>query len=166
MINLSWDISGRIDRETYRKERWRHFAFCLIPIALFVLGGIGVTTAPIWLCAIAWIAGFVLITYYRYRFMQVMARRLHDRNLSGWVMLLSPLVIVLAMTVGGGWLFATFAGGAPTWLNGTTTPGVFFAILMPAIIINIFLRFQLTRPGTPGANKYGLPPGVGQAQIF
>ncbi|MGN6423896.1 MAG: DUF805 domain-containing protein [Asticcacaulis sp.] len=166
MINLSWDTNGRIDRETYRKERWRHFAFCLIPIALFVLGGIGAMTAPIWLCAIAWIAGFVLITYYRYRFMQVMVRRLHDRNLSGWFMLLSPLVTVLAMAVGGGWLFATFAVGAPVRLDETTSQGVFFAILLPTIIINIFLRFQLTRPGTNGPNKYGLPPGVGQAQIF
>lgn len=167
MIDLSWDTHGRIDRDAYRKARWRHFAFCLIPAVLFVLGGIGAATTLIWLSVLAWIAGFVLISYYRYRFMQVMVRRLHDRNLSGWVMLLSPFVLVLALTVGGVWLFTTVANAAsPSWLNDTTTKFGIWIVLLPAIAINVFLRYQLTRPGTPGPNKYGLPPGVGQAQVF
>jgi len=167
MINLGWNTRGRIDRATYNKERWRHFAFCLIPVALFVLGGLVATTSLVWLSVVAWVAGFILITYYRYRFIQVMVRRLHDRNMSGWLIVLSPLILALIFGAIAGYVFMDAYSILPAWLSGETFMNGFgYAVIAIIVLYGIFLRFQLQRPGTPGLNKYGLPPGDGQAQVF
>lgn len=160
MIDLSWDTSGRLDKASYNKERWRHFAFCLIPVVLFVLGGVAVKHLPIALTIIAWIAGFVLLSYYRYRFVQVMIRRLHDRNLSGKLLLIAPASTLLILAIGAP-VLATNPALDTTWV-----PILALLLFAPFIGFNIFLRYQISRDGTANINRYGPPPGTGQALIF
>ncbi len=167
MINLGWNTMGRIGLSDYNKARWRHFAFCLIPVGLFIAGIPAVAVAHGYLTVAMSCLAAVLLFYYRYRFLQVMVRRLHDRNMSGKFLVLSPLLMVAALFV-----FVIFVGTAvvsdstlPAWLDNNMQI-VIWAIIIPFIGFNIFLRFQMSQAGTPGPNRYGPPPGMGQAQMF
>jgi uncharacterized membrane protein YhaH (DUF805 family) len=176
MIDLSWNTKGRIALPDYRKARWRHFMFCLIPVACYiaaaVIGGATLSSAPtagisagVGLSLI----GTVLLFYYRYRFLQVMIKRLHDRNMSGKLLVLSPILMILVLFAG---IFAVAAGaiGNPTldrWLGNDSHISIAtWAVIAPFLLFNLFLRFQMNRTGTPGPNKFGPPPGMSQAQVF
>ncbi|WP_443748247.1 DUF805 domain-containing protein [Asticcacaulis solisilvae] len=162
MIDLSWNSRGRIGVAEYKKARWRHFAFCIIPIALFIAGGVGFTSIPVWASSALWAVGFVLLSYYRYRFFQIMVRRLHDRNLSGKIILLSPVIILVALgAIGAVAVSAATGTGMPQWLvDGSTWIWVF---ILPSIGFNVFLRYQLSQAGKPVPNRYGPPPGAAAA---
>lgn len=163
MVDLTWNSRGRIGLAEYNKARWRHFAFCVIPIVLFVAGSAGLSSLPIWVGGAAWAVGLVLLIYYRFRFMQLMVRRLHDRGMSGKLILLSPLI---QLTVLGGiaaFAFYTAAGdGMPKWIVEGSDLWI-WAFIIPAVVFNFFLRYQLSQGGTMGANRYGPPPGSAAA---
>ncbi len=109
----------------------------------------------------------VLFLYYRYRFLQVMVRRMHDRNMSGKLLILSPLLLFLFVVIGFGFIVTAAVGdaGAPAWLS-SRGGFISLAVAVPFFLFNLFLRFQLSQAGTPGPNLYGPPPGGGQARVF
>jgi len=163
MIDLSWNTNGRTGLAEYNKARWRHFAFCLIPVALFVAGSIGVASVSPWIGGAIYAAGAVLLAYYRYRFSQVMVKRLHDRNMSGTVLLLSPIILAAIIGIGGTLAISAAMGdGIPHWLLDNNDTWIWFLIL-PSIGFNVFLRVQLSQAGTPGINRYGAPPDKASA---
>ncbi len=162
MIDLSWNSHGRIGVAEYNKARWRHFAFCIIPIVLFVAGGVSFKSVPAWVGGTAWLVGFILLSYYRYRFFQVMVRRLHDRNMSGKILLLSPVILVAVLGFIGAVAISDLTGeGMPQWLLGSID--WIWVLIIPSVAFNIFLRFQLSQAGKPVANRYGPPPGAASA---
>ncbi|MBD5553079.1 MAG: DUF805 domain-containing protein [Desulfovibrio sp.] len=75
----------------------------------------------------------------------VTVRRFHDRNLSGWWLLL-PIAL----------LFLWLAAGGPNQEPGLLASGVSLAMCVCYLAI-------LCSPGTPGPNKYGPPAVLPQA---
>ncbi len=169
MIDLTWDTKGRMSVEDYRKARWRHIAFCLIPTAIYIAGAVATTVAsPVTVLA-AFVIGSLLLAYYRYRFMQVMIKRLHDRGLSGWVLLLNPismLTIVGLLVVASVLILQPSPSTLTSFLSRSNDPIIVAITILPVIAVSIFLRFQLSRKGVPGANRYGPPTGMSQANVF
>ncbi len=164
MINLTWNTRGRVGLAEYNKARWRHFAFCLIPFLIFIGSGFIFTTLPLWAGISLMSVAAILLFYYRYRFMQVMVRRLHDRNMSGKLLILSPVILLIILAGFGIALFGAVAGSAvPTWLSEDSSNLWIWIFLIPSIGFNLFLRYQLSQAGTATPNRYGLPPGVNNA---
>ena len=170
MINLSWNTQGRVALKDYRKERWRHFFFCLIPIALLIVGTIiAGAVQPIVGIGIDVVA-VILLFYYRYRFLQVMVKRLHDLDMSGKILILSPIIMLLV--IGAVAAFAIYSLSSASlgpvvdnWLadgSGVTS----WVVIIPVVAFNGYLRYKMNREGTFGANRYGAPPGTGQANVF
>ncbi len=164
MIDLSWNTRGRIGLAEYNKARWRHFAFCLIPLALIIGGSVSLTQLPPWAGVSIIGLGIIVLFYYRFRFMQVIVRRLHDRNFSGMLLIMAPII---QLTILGGilaYVFAAAAGNSvPSWISESGSPLWIWVVLLPVIGFNLFLRYQLSQAGTPGVNRYGPPPGINSA---
>ena len=168
MIDLIWNIQGRISREAYRKARWRHFAFCLIPLAIYIGAALALTSLPPAAYVSAFVLATVLLAYYRYRFAQVMIRRLHDRNMSGWWLLMNPAIAYLAIAVAVVVIVVLNLSSGPHGglVNKDATSTIIFVALAPAILMSFFLRYQLSRKGVPGANRFGPPTDGSQANVF
>jgi uncharacterized membrane protein YhaH (DUF805 family) len=176
MVDLSWNTNGRMALADYRKARWRHFMFCMIPVGCYLAAGvIGATTlssAPTTGVTAGLgvsLLGTILLFYYRYRFLQVMVKRLHDRNISGKLLVLSPILMFLILILLIGFVAVGISGNSALdhWLGDSNNlPIAGWGVILPFIAFNIFLRFQMNRAGTPGPNKFGPPPGVAQAQVF
>lgn len=170
MINLSWNTQGRVALKDYRKERWRHFFFCLIPIGMIIVGTIIASTVQPFVGIGIDIIAVILLFYYRYRFLQVMVKRLHDLNMSGKILILSP--IIMLAVIGAVAAFAVYSMTSASlgpivgkWLeNGS--PIASWAIIIPVVAFNGYLRYQMNRESTFGTNRYGAPPGTGQANVF
>ncbi len=169
MIDLTWNTKGRMSVEDYRKARWRHIAFCLIPTVIYIAGAAAASVvSPVTVLA-AFAIGSLLLSYYRYRFMQVMIKRLHDRGLFGWVLLLNPisvLIIVGLLVVASILILQPSPSTLTGFLSSGNDPIIVAATILPVIALSIFLRFQLSRKGVPGANRYGPPTGMSQASVF
>ncbi|MBW8882388.1 MAG: DUF805 domain-containing protein, partial [Asticcacaulis sp.] len=107
----------------------------------------------------------ILLFYYRFRFFQLMVKRLHDVNQSGKLLLVWP--VAWLVFVGGGITLGIMAassdGALPAWLNVDANPWLLPVGLAPVLLFSIYLRFQLSREGTPGPNRYGPVSGAGQA---
>ena len=86
----------------------------------------------------------------------LMVRRLHDRNHSGWLLLLVPLIAFIALVI----LFAVnafrFAGGESTLPNNYGLLTVLTSIVFIIIILYFFVQTIL--PSYAGENKYGALP--------
>ncbi|MFT4076036.1 MAG: DUF805 domain-containing protein [Asticcacaulis sp.] len=170
MINLSWNTQGRIALKDYRKERWRHFFFCLIPVGLFIAGTVAAVSIDPLVGAGAYIIGAIVLLYYRYRFLQVMIRRLHDVNMSGKLLIMSPVVMLIVLAFVAVFVFYSLSSASlgPTvgkWF-GDSSGLAGIIIILPIVAFNLFLRYQMNREGTPGANRYGAPSGTAQANVF
>ncbi|MCU0881709.1 MAG: DUF805 domain-containing protein [Hyphomonadaceae bacterium] len=96
----------------------------------------------------------------------VYAKRLHDFDKSGWLMLLPLGVFVLAILIGalsmlGGALAGSSGGGSGVALGvlfGLGFGGVLFGL---AMLVNIgFVIWVGTRDSDPEANRFGSPPDV------
>lgn len=77
----------------------------------------------------------------------VTCRRLHDRDLSGW-WILAPYGVMLA----GAW-----AALGVAQLGGGMATGVLVLAILPLGTM-AWLAVMLSRPGTPGPNRFGPPP--------
>ena len=170
MIDLSWNIQGRVSRQDYRKARWIHFAWCLIPVAIFIATGLISQGKSLPVLGLGFTVGFILLMYYRYRFIQLMIRRLHDTNHSGKLLLLGPVAWLALIFMAGvaGYMFATAdsAAALPAWLDPDHSPWLIFVALAPFLAFSIYLRYQLSREGTSGSNRYGPAPGARAAAVF
>jgi uncharacterized membrane protein YhaH (DUF805 family) len=168
MIDLIWNTQGRISREAYRKARWRHFAFCLIPTAIYIGAALALTSLPPAAYISAFLLATVLLTYYRYRFTQVMVRRLHDRNMSGWWLLLNPIMayLIIAVVVIAAFLADSHGVIGKAFSDDKHSAAIAFAVIVPALLMSLFLRYQLSKKGVPGANRYGPPTDATQANVF
>ncbi len=98
--------------------------------------------------------------YVQYRYTQAMIRRLHDRNISGKVMI--PLFLFSFIVIGFG-INALLGNDLThiqqivTWLNsgpGWLPPLVF----VPFFAYTFFVGINMYLNGTPGPNRYGPQP--------
>jgi len=168
MIDLIWNIQGRIGRDAYRKARWRHFAFCMIPVAIYIGTAMALTSLPPAAYVSAFILASVLLAYYRYRFAQVMIRRLHDRGMSGWWLLMNPAIAYLAIALAIAIVVFLNLGSGPHGVlaNKDATSGIIFVALVPALLMSFFIRYQLSKKGVPAANRFGPATDASQANVF
>ncbi len=170
MVKLSWDTQGRIALKDYRKERWRHFFYCLIPVGLFIVGTIAAVSVHPAVGIGIYAVGAILLFYYRYRFLQVMVKRLHDMNMSGKVLILSPIIMLVVLAALVVFVVYSVSSGSvgpvvDKWFGDNSgMTGLIF--ILPITAFNLYLRYQMNREGTYGANRYGAPPGVAQANLF
>ena len=150
---LFLSAEGRIGQKDY-------WIGVLILIGLWIVSHLAHIFAPlIWLVLIwPWIC--------------VYAKRLHDFNKSGWMILLPVVVgcvcLIGAIVIGGaaalGAVFAAFNEGGSdtgTWMAVLSALGVAAAFLGVAGVVKlIFLLWVGLSTGDAAPNRYGPPPGV------
>ena len=144
---LLFSFTGRINRGKY----WLAVLIYMVVWTAFIAGSL------IWLGGLnfdnllrlagagllIWLIGFILLVVGTWSGLAVGVKRLHDRDKSGWWILLF-------------WLGPSILGG---WQ--TSTPdlagGVILSLASLAILIWAFVELGCL-PGTPGPNQYGPDP--------
>jgi uncharacterized membrane protein YhaH (DUF805 family) len=144
---LLFSFNGRINRGKYWLTVLIYMAVWTTFLAgsLIWLGGLNVNN----LLSLAgtglmiWLIGFILLIAGTWSGLAVGVKRLHDRDKSGWWILL----FWLGPSILGGWQTATpdFGGG------------FIFSLAATAILIWAFVELGCLR-GTPGPNQYGPDP--------
>jgi uncharacterized membrane protein YhaH (DUF805 family) len=135
-------FDGRLSRLGYwRSYLWLAVAGVLATgVGLFAILGFGRWGAIFLLPAVAMIVASVAIV----------VRRLHDRNRSGWWL----LVLVLFPALAGLWIRTDGSNRAATW--------PVFALSLAGLIANIWGLIEIGfRRGTRGSNRFGDEPAVG-----
>ncbi len=144
---LLFSFNGRINRGKYwlavliYMAVWTTFIAC----SLIWLGGLNFDN----LLSLAgaglmiWLIGFILLIAGTWSGLAVGVKRLHDRDKSGWWILL----FWLGPSILGGWQTATPDLGG----------GFIFSLAATAILIWAFVELGCLR-GTPGPNQYGPDP--------
>jgi uncharacterized membrane protein YhaH (DUF805 family) len=92
-------------------------------------------------------------------------RRMQDTGKPGWLILLPVAVSLISMVglMGGvfGFGMMQHGGMAPEALNGPAAmmggAGFIIAVIVQ-LVVAVLMIWWLTRPGDPGANRYGPPP--------
>jgi uncharacterized membrane protein YhaH (DUF805 family) len=92
-------------------------------------------------------------------------RRIQDTGKPGWLILLPVAVSLISMVgvLGGVFGFGMMQGGgmAPGAMNGPAAMmggAGFIVAIVVELVVAVLMIWWLTRPGDPGANKYGPPP--------
>ena len=158
MLEKFFSFSGRLNRKPY----WlRTLALYAIVIGLAVLAGAlggalggsgGADQLVSGVGPVIGIVGVVVFVAFAIASLSLSVRRLHDRNKSGWWLLLFILVPYVIQTVGA-------ASGEPT--VALIALGISFAISIWYLVEVGFLR------GTDGSNRFGDDPlGGANADIF
>ncbi len=148
LAHFYFSPSGRISRSQY----WLHYILpvFVISVILSVISGIaqvndnqGIAITFNFLYGL-----FSLLTLWPG--IAVLIKRIHDRDKSGWLVLL-PIVPVVLMIIAA---IAGIAGGSiyESWVVIVT-----LAVVLVAIAIWFFVEFGCMR-GTIGANRYGPDP--------
>jgi uncharacterized membrane protein YhaH (DUF805 family) len=144
---LLFSFTGRINRGKYWLAILIYMAVWTTFIAgsLIWLGGLNIDN----LLSLAgaglmiWLIGFILLVVGTWSGLAVGVKRLHDRDKSGWWILLF-------------WLGPGVLGGLPT---ATPDLGGGFILSLAALAIMIWAFVELgCLPGTPGPNQYGPDP--------
>jgi uncharacterized membrane protein YhaH (DUF805 family) len=144
---LLFSFSGRINRGKY----WLAVLIYMVAWAAFFvsiiawLGGSNVDN--LWSFAgqglLIWLVGLILLVLGTWSGLAVGVKRLHDRDKSGWWILLF-------------WLGPSFLG---VWPAATPDLGVSLILSLAATAIAIWAFVELgCLPGTPGPNQYGPDP--------
>jgi uncharacterized membrane protein YhaH (DUF805 family) len=144
---LLFSFKGRINRGKYWLAVLIYMAVwtTFIALSLVWLGGLNFDN----LLSLAgaglmiWLIGFVLLVLGTWSGLAVGVKRLHDRDKSGWWILL----FWLGPSILGGWQTATPDLGG----------GLIFSLAATAILIWAFVELGCL-PGTPGPNQYGPDP--------
>jgi len=143
---LLFGFTGRINRGRYwlaaliYMAAWTTFIAC----SLVWLGGLNIDNLLSFAGAglMIWLIGFILFIAGTWSGLAVGIKRLHDRDKSGWWILL----FWLGPSVLGSWPAATDIGG-----------GFMLSLAAAAIAIWAFVELGCLR-GTPGPNRYGPDP--------
>jgi uncharacterized membrane protein YhaH (DUF805 family) len=143
---LLFSFKGRINRGKYwlavliYMAAWTTF----IAVSLVWLGGnIDNLLSFAGTALLIWLIGLVLLVLGTWSGLAVGVKRLHDRDKSGWWILL----FWLGPSILGGWQTATPDLGG----------GFIFSLAATAIVIWAFVELGCLR-GTPGPNQYGPNP--------
>jgi uncharacterized membrane protein YhaH (DUF805 family) len=167
MLKLGWNTKGRLSREDYRAAQTKIGLTSLIAVIIGAGVVLGFTKQNTYL-SLAVVALVVLgVLYLQYRDAQLAIRRLHDRNLPGWllwpVMLFTLVAIGTASTV---LMAALYDGGLTRFLWtlwDITQPliGLAFSLggygLLAAVALiayNLFIQYNLNAHSKPGPNRY------------
>jgi uncharacterized membrane protein YhaH (DUF805 family) len=144
---LLFSFNGRINRAKY----WLAVLIYMVVWTVFFatifvwLGGLNVD--DLWSFAgkglLIWLVGLILLILGTWSGLAVGVKRLHDRDKSGWWILL----FWLGPSILGGWQTVTPDLGG----------GFIFSIGATAIAIWAFVELGCL-PGTPGPNQYGSDP--------
>jgi uncharacterized membrane protein YhaH (DUF805 family) len=144
---LLFSFNGRINRGKY----WLAVFIYLVVWTVFIAGSL------IWLGGmnidnflrlagaglLIWLIGFILLVVGTWSGLAVGIKRLHDRDKSGWWILLF-------------WLGPSILGG---WQTATPDFGGGFILSLASLAILIWAFVELgCLPGTPGPNQYGPDP--------
>lgn len=144
---LLFSFNGRINRAKY----WLAVLIYLVVWTAFIalclmwLGGSSIDNlfSVAGAVLLIWLIGFVLLIGGIWSGLAVGVKRLHDRDKSGWWILL----FWLGPSILGGWQTATPDLGG----------GFIFSLAATAIAIWAFVELGCLR-GTPGPNRYGPDP--------
>jgi uncharacterized membrane protein YhaH (DUF805 family) len=143
--NLLFSYEGRINRAKF-------WLAVLVYVVISIVGTVAALVSPSELLG-SLINGLVsLVTFVSGIFVAI--KRLHDRDKSGWWLVLFYVApIVLAVIGGIAWMFAAMEEG------GAGAGGLGFVCLAGAAAISIwaFVEFGCLR-GTVGPNQYGPDP--------
>jgi uncharacterized membrane protein YhaH (DUF805 family) len=144
---LLFSFKGRINRGKYWLAVLIYMAVwtTFIAVSLVWLGGLNIDNLLSFAGAglLIWLVGLVLLVLETWSGLAVGVKRLHDRNKSGWWILL----FWLGPGILGGWQTATPDLGG----------GVILSLAAAAIAIWAFVELGCLR-GTPGPNQYGPDP--------
>jgi uncharacterized membrane protein YhaH (DUF805 family) len=144
---LLFSFNGRINRAKY----WLAVLIYLVVWTAFIalcliwLGGTSIDNLFSFAGAVLliWLIGFILLIAATWSGLAVGVKRLHDRDKSGWWILLF-------------WLGPSILGG---WQTATPDLGGGFILSLAAAAIAIWAFVELgCLPGTPGPNQYGPDP--------
>jgi uncharacterized membrane protein YhaH (DUF805 family) len=144
---LLFSFNGRINRAKY----WLAVLIYLVVWTAFIalclmwLGGSSIDNlfSVAGAVLLIWLIGFILLIVGIWSGLAVGVKRLHDRDKSGWWILL----FWLGPSILGGWQTATPDLGG----------GFIFSLAATAIAIWAFVELGCLR-GTPGPNQYGPDP--------
>lgn len=171
MLKLGWNTEGRLSRQDYRAAQTKIGVTSLIAVILGAGVVLGFTKQNTYvsLAVVAVVVAGVL--YLQYRDAQLAIRRLHDRNLPGWllwpIMLFTLFVIGTASTVLMG---ALYEGGLMRFLWNLwelTQPlvglafslGGYGALAALAMVgYSLFIQYNLNANAKPGPNRYDSAP--------
>jgi uncharacterized membrane protein YhaH (DUF805 family) len=144
---LLFSFTGRINRGKYWLAALIYVAVwtTFIAVSLVWLGGLNIDN----LLSLAgaglmiWLIGFILFVLGAWSSLAVGIKRLHDRDKSGWWILLF-------------WLGPSILGGSQT-ASPDLGGGLILSLAATAIVIWAFVELGCLR-GTPGLNQYGPDP--------
>jgi len=144
---LLFSFTGRINRGKY----WLAVLIYIAAWTTFIagsmvwLGGLNIDNLLSFAGAglLIWLIGFILFIAGTWSGLAVGIKRLHDRDKSGWWMLLF-------------WLGPSFLGSSNTAMSDFSV-GLILSLAAMAIVIWAFVELGCL-PGTPGPNQYGPDP--------
>jgi uncharacterized membrane protein YhaH (DUF805 family) len=144
---LLFSFTGRIDRGKYWLAILIYMVAWIVFIAAIFMWLGGLNSDNLFSFAgtglLIWLVGFILFIAGTWSGLAVGIKRLHDRDKSGWWILL----FWLGPSVLGGWQTATPSLGG----------GLMLSLAAAAIVIWAFVELACL-PGTPGPNQYGPDP--------
>jgi uncharacterized membrane protein YhaH (DUF805 family) len=144
---LLFSFKGRINRGKYWLAALIYIAVWTIFVvgSLIWLGGLDITNLMSFAGAglMIWLIGFILLIAGTWSGLAVGVKRLHDRDKSGWWMLLF-------------WLGPSVLSGSNTAMSDFSV-GLILSLAAMAIVIWAFVELGCL-PGTPGPNQYGPDP--------
>jgi uncharacterized membrane protein YhaH (DUF805 family) len=146
-MTLLFSFKGRINRGKYWLAVLIYMAVwtTFIAISLIWLGGLDIDNLLRFAGAalLIWLIGFILLVVGTWSGLAVGVKRLHDRDKSGWWILLL-------------WLGPGFLGGSQA-VTPDLGGGFIFSLAATAIAIWAFVELGCL-PGTAGPNRYGPDP--------
>lgn len=168
MLKLAWDTKGRLSRREYLAAQTRMGLTTLLAIIVGAGLVLGFTKQNTYL-SLAVVAVVVAgVLYLQYRDSQRAIRRLHDRNLPGWLlwpgMLFTLLTVGMASTL---LMKALYDGGLASFLwnlwnivqplAGLAFSLGGFGLLAAAAVLlySLFITYNLNAESRPGPNRYG-----------
>jgi uncharacterized membrane protein YhaH (DUF805 family) len=142
---LLFSFNGRINRGKY----WLAVLIYVVVWVVFIVGGLiwlgGMNIDNLFSLAgaglLIWLIAIILLIAGTWSGLAVGVKRLHDRNKSGWWVLLF-------------WFGPSLLG---SWQAATPDGGLILSLVAAAIAIWAFVELGCLR-GTPGPNQYGPDP--------
>jgi uncharacterized membrane protein YhaH (DUF805 family) len=171
MLKLGWDTRGRLSREDYRAAQTKLGISSLVAVILGAGVVLGFTKQNTYVSLAVVAVVIAGLLYLQYRDAQLAIRRLHDRNLPGWllwpIMLFTLAVIGTTSTVLMG---ALYEGGLmrflwTVWELAQPLVGLAFSLggygLLAAaamVAYSLFIQYNLNANSRPGPNRYDSAP--------
>ncbi len=156
MLKNYFSFKGRLNRKPFWLRNLALYGIVLVIYLIFILGFLGFSSAqgaaglPGGTFAVMGIFGLLILplvlAFYVATF-SLAARRLHDRNKSGWWLL-------------GYFVLFALVGGAGEYFGVQSTLGMISQLVGLLIFLWYFIELGFLK-GTVGANKYGPDPLTG-----